>query len=200
MWTLEPPPTERFTLLSGPRRTWWRGHWTPPDRPSPLLTWANTLVSGVPQQGRDVIGSRKRWMCVLLIQASTLGLERWTSVPLFPSRMSPWMIVSTVPIFLERDSLRCFTFQVRRRNLADLFKKQTYNNEANRVNLLCSTQQQQQQCIFMERQHEKKKGGVYHRSEPENMKHCQRRWEASIHSECNKIKMKTWRVIVFVLL
>lgn len=25
-WTLEPPPTERFTPLSGPRRTWWRGH------------------------------------------------------------------------------------------------------------------------------------------------------------------------------
>lgn len=122
-WTLAPPPTERFTPLSGPRRTWWRGPWTPPDRPSPLLTWANTLVSGVPQQGRDVIGSWKRWMCLLLIQASTLGLERWTSVPLSPSRMSPWMIVSTVPIFLERDSRRCFTFQVRQGNVADLFKE-----------------------------------------------------------------------------
>lgn len=52
--------------------------------------------------------------------------------------------------------------------LDDLFQK-TFEDETNLVSSI------QQKCIFMERQHEKNQGEVYHQSELENMKHCQRR-------------------------
>lgn len=52
-------------------------------------------------------------VCVLPVQVSILGPERWTFVPSSLSRTSPWTTASTAPMCLERNSQKCCTSLVR---------------------------------------------------------------------------------------
>lgn len=69
--TLEPPLTAPSTPLWALLRQWWRGRWTPPARPSALLTWENIQVCLSPAAHlRELLPN---------IKALTCFLSRWTS-------------------------------------------------------------------------------------------------------------------------
>lgn len=69
--TPEPPPTAPSTPLWVLLRRWWRGRWTPPARPSALLTWGNIQVSLSPATHlRELLPNIKTLTCFL---------SRWTS-------------------------------------------------------------------------------------------------------------------------
>lgn len=63
---------------------------------------------------QEVLHDRRYLTCVLLVQVSILGLERWTFVPSSPSRMSPWTTASAVPMCSDRNWQKCCTCPVRR--------------------------------------------------------------------------------------